>query len=658
MLESSFLGGPDPVQDNGQVAADLHDAQDDDDEDDDNDEDDTKQPKLTVDPKDGSMAKDDSKAPVYHVKAYEPPDTTTPPATTTTPAAPPTTSTVVLSTPPPAPATAPPPPVPEEKSEAEKQHEADIEKAKRALEAARSKYEYENNHLEAFTDEESFDAKVDSEVRAMSNETQSPALSGFLGELRQEMRAYARPDYPGFLEARAEKAEKKVNELEAELATMQGKSKASVERDSKRRKTEAKGGDDEDDDDESSSDSEVRRKAGETWALSFFANIAMLAGIFGLASSKDGMIKNYTWYVIDQVVAIFLAVMYFQAFGSILSYVDASFTSVVVSSIVHALVLLALTLGLAYILRSHDLGLAVLCGAGAHVVSFCSMHAAANLQNHWVGLSYSWGMCIFGLVVLGIGLASVGYLTYTAKRKAQSVDNNSFMDKTDDLENDVAALSFSVAFTMFVRFVLTGHHPKGSDAEFNHTAGQRLSLFVYACVCLIVAFYSVKYCSKKAAESESYGVKRLMTFLNTVATMNVAWAFLYWGEWEFFENLYEDEEIKGRVMFAIISTIACGLLLVGLSKIPSTEGRVNITGKNDKMVALTALALVCAWSWELCFDAALEDMTEGVGHPVGWKVVTTLIMCGVIVPVYVMYMRPVTTPASEAIKISATPALT
>lgn len=552
-----------------------------------------------------------------------------------------------------------------------KPHNADkIEEAKGALDAAKVKMHSENARVEAFEDEKAFHAKIDGEVKAIANETQSPALSSFLGELRQEMRAYAKPSYPTFLEARADKAERRVKELEAELAAEEGQSGATKmpegQQANKHKRTKIKtkskkeGEEEEADEEEeqTGTNSEGERQAGETWALSFFANIALLAVIFGMASTKDGLIRNYTWYVIDQVVAIFLAVMYFQAFDSLLEFVDVGFSSLVLSSIVHAVVVFVSVMLLAYWLRRHDLGLAVLCGAGAHVVSFSSMHAAANMQNHWVGISYTWGMCIFGLLVLGLGLALAGYLTYTAKRKAQLLQsgslNNSFIEKTDDLENDVAAMSFSVAFTMFVRFVLSGHHPVGSEAEFDHTAQQRLLLLIYAVVCLLVAVVSVKFCSKKAAESDSYAVKRMMTFLNTVAAMNVAWAFLYWGEWEFFEYLYPGEAIKGRVMFAIIATIACGLLLIGLSKYPSTESDASmsgasITGKSDKMVALTALALVCAWSWELCFDAAMEAMTEGVAHPVAWKVATTVILSGIIVPVYAIYMRPITGPAAQAI---------
>merc|ERR1719424_434634 len=95
-----------------------------------------------------------------------------------------------------------------------------------------------------------------------------------------------------------------------------------------------------------------------------------------------------------------------------------------------------------------------------------------------------------------------------------------------------------------------------------------MSMFIYACVCLVVAGFAVSYCSKKASESKSYAIKRLMTFLSTVASMNVAWAFLYWGEWEFFGHLFPGEAIKGRVLFSIIATVFGGLGLLALTRLP------------------------------------------------------------------------------------------
>jgi len=254
-------------------------------------------------------------------------------------------------------------------------------------------------------------------------------------------------------------------------------------------------------------------------------------------------------------------------------------------------------------------------------------------------MSYSGAMMVFGLVVLGLGLAIIGYLVYSAKKRANVSELDDFMDKTDDLENDFGAMAFSVVFTMFMRYLLTGHHPVDDDTDFDHSAAQRSRMFIYACVCLVVAGFVVSYCSKKAEQYQNnYAVKRVMNFFTTVAAMNVAWAFLYWGEWEFFEALYPGEAIKGRVMFAIVTTCLGCLAMVGLTKVPRSASKGEMA--NVMKVALTAISLLIAWSWELCFDAAMEQMVVGAAHPAGLKIASTLALFTIVVPVYRYYIKP------------------
>merc|ERR1719326_956703 len=59
---------------------------------------------------------------------------------------------------------------------------------------------------------------------------------------------------------------------------------------------------------EAASAADVAQKAGETWAISFFANIALMAVVFGMANTSNKAIRSNTWFVIDQVALIFLAV--------------------------------------------------------------------------------------------------------------------------------------------------------------------------------------------------------------------------------------------------------------------------------------------------------------------------------------------------------------
>merc|ERR1719258_393274 len=107
------------------------------------------------------------------------------------------------------------------------------------------------------------------------------------------------------------------------------------------------------------------------------------------------------------------------------------------------------------------------------------------------------------------------FLVRAAKKRANVLDSDDFMDKTDDLENDFGSMAFSVVFTMFVRFLLTGHHPVDDDTDFDHTANQRMYMLIYACFALLVAAFATPYFAKKAgeaADANSYAKKRIWTF--------------------------------------------------------------------------------------------------------------------------------------------------
>jgi len=261
-------------------------------------------------------------------------------------------------------------------------------------------------------------------------------------------------------------------------------------------------------------------------------------------------------------------------------------------------------------------------------------------NNIWLKVDYLWVWCLIGLLVLALSLAAIGATVFQVKKATGAARDDAFMDMTDDMENDFGAMAFSVCFCMFLRFVITGHHPVDDETEFDHTQSDRNWMLFTAFCNLIIAFFAVPYCSRQV---KNYTAQRVMNFLSTVFAMNVAWSFFYWGEWEFFESMYKHDPIFGRVCFALLTTVlGCGgIFVLARFRMPS--------GTKQAKVALTALGLMVAWSWELCFDAAIDDMCEGRSHPALYKMGAAVIMFAVVIPVYAMYMKPLTMPAADAI---------
>merc|ERR1719160_1818912 len=67
------------------------------------------------------------------------------------------------------------------------------------------------------------------------------------------------------------------------------------------------------------------------------------------------------------------------------------------------------------------------------------------------------------------------------------------------------------------------------------------------------------------SQSASRLAIRLHSLCYPFLTMSVAWAYLIWGEWEFYESLFVGNPILARAVFAILCTSICFALLLGFS---------------------------------------------------------------------------------------------
>lgn len=521
---------------------------------------------------------------------------------------------------------------------------------KKDLEVVKLKKLKADMKLTFFKNAKGFNAKLEAQKKAMANETAAPKLAQFLVDMRKEMRLYATPAYQSHLEAKESSLEAKENDLAAKLANLE-KKESSGDTDDKESEKKAEADDKPVAPYEPAVEELEKRlslkgeNTGQIFSLTFMGTVILLAFTFGMAATDNESVRDYTWFTLDQVIAIFLAVLYFNAFDGLLDYLDLGGDRPVVS-VIHAVSTLVSALALAFLVRNNQISLAVVCGAAAHVASFNSIHAGATVQNEvWMARHYSWSFCLLGIVSYCVVFMIILVLIHRIKTAMRSIENKDFMEKTDELETDCGAMGFAVLWTMFVRFVITGHHPTDDETEFGHTEHQRLMMLIYAVITIPVAGVLVSQINK--IQQTSYIVGRFLAFLSSASAMNVAWAFLYWGEWEFFEVVYEGNPLFGKVFWALLASLICMLGIRILAVLPTNSGAVM--GKAMK-VSLTSLALVVAWSWELCFDHSMEMLVDDIQHPHRIKMAAMIIMFLVVVPVYCNHIKPISMPACEAIE--------
>lgn len=389
---------------------------------------------------------------------------------------------------------------------------------------------------------------------------------------------------------------------------------------------------------------EVGRRQSSILAASMMGTIILLSISFTMAQASNAKIRGNTLFVIDQVTAIFIAVLWFQFFDSLLDFHGIDGWHKCVAIALYTLAMLGVAVALAYVLRKSSVALAIVCGCLAHLISFASMNAGRTMQTHvFVAAIYSPAMALLSLVCLVVLLALVGLGIWHLKGALGARGEEEFMDQTDDLENDVGAMAAAFCFSLLVRFVLTGHHPSGGEVRMRHTSTQRSLMLAYGLVSLLAGAAGLVFLSR--VRSACYPVKRLVMFANAFLSMNVAWAWLLWGEWEFYETQYHGDPIFGKLIFALVASLAAAGLTGAISYLPWGTGSVGV--KSEEKVALVALGLVVAWSWESCFDNAVEALTEESMHPAPMKFATAAVLSAFLLPVYMWHLKPLVIQAQK-----------
>lgn len=398
---------------------------------------------------------------------------------------------------------------------------------------------------------------------------------------------------------------------------------------------------------------------GYLFTIGMFAVIVILAVTFGMAATANETIRINTWSAIDNVTAIFIAVLFFQLYCGVIGVPGATGADeallelpgryAVAAAVLHACLLLCVAFWISWRMRRSRENLAIFCGILAHYVSFASMHSftffirtyfSATLVSLFVGISIA---CLFvALLLVAVELG----------RRAAGMEDDEWQEKADDLCNDFGAMAIACAWTLLVRAAIAGEyhhlsHEEGEEAE--HTAWERAQMLVYAALLTPVAalsVYKMSECKHDLMQRGqlSYWMSRVVMFASSFLCMSVAWAWIFWGEWSFDarNGVHSAPPIQSKFYFAVIATAVCAssLIVFGAVTTRRPTSVIHRAFRHQRFVALAALSLVVGWSWEECFDVAIETMTEDSQHPLAVKFGLTVALASVIVPVYAIYLKP------------------
>lgn len=180
-------------------------------------------------------------------------------------------------------------------------------------------------------------------------------------------------------------------------------------------------------------------------------------------------------------------------------------------------------------------------------------------------------------------------------------------------------------------------HDSSPHALVEHTSHQRLLMLLWS-VCLLLGSAFVLPILHEF-DDRGYWTRKLIHVCKVTLIMCIAWGFLLWGQWEFYENLFEGDVMFGHLLFACIATLVCVLVLYMLAALQLHHKNTRAT----RAICITGISLAAAWSWEHCFNQAFNIL--GDRYNIGYggcvpKGVLAIIIPLAILPAYLFHIKP------------------
>lgn len=386
-------------------------------------------------------------------------------------------------------------------------------------------------------------------------------------------------------------------------------------------------------------------------AVGLIATVVIVPIIMFMAMS-DWIIATLTFKMLDTFVSIFLAVLWFNTFAQFLDTFNIKEAFPLAReffSLVQCLVLYAIALAIAYLWRNEKLTMTTFCSVGAHFIAFSGIMASTQTQKtvskipprDWEPAA-SFGFCLFVMAFI----AGISAMTWFAWRRG--VKHESMNHAIEHLELDIVGLVLSFAITQAVRHAIMGRYPpvghlllQGAASGHHgpeHKDWQVWFMFLWASGLTVLAGVSLPKLSKLA----EYGpwAERGVHVMKVVLIMLVAWGYLLWGEWEFYERLFTGDVMFGHMVFSCLATLVCLLVLYCMAIL---QGRLRSPqARETQDITITGISLVAAWSWEHCFNIAFDVI--GQEYEVGYgglvpKLVLAVVIPVVLLPTYVTHIR-------------------
>lgn len=389
-----------------------------------------------------------------------------------------------------------------------------------------------------------------------------------------------------------------------------------------------------------------------------------------LAGQRHTTVVAKTWRTLEKVLIIFVIVMWFQVLDNVFHWIGVTLHMEAALSVVHASVVFVVLVALSVKASTrNDDGrtMEIISAWGVHYFSFMIVHAGGHVQEAFFS-KYLW-LAFLGIPLFFVFCAGVSALTrWILMKRLHDEDNEHFVDKIEELEDDANGMMLAFLVTMLVRFVISGefdgHMDGETGAHVGHSWVSRLVLFLYGCAMVALTVYLVPKLHHLGLKLQDalggHLAQRVLLILNPFLCMSITWSFILWADWEFYEHLYRGQPVLGRIAWASVCSFVSFLAVWLYAKHSHREPIEDGSGQGRTLDlawrwhdlerrknVLNAIAALVAFAWAQVLGAAVADATSSSLHPLIGQFVLAVLVTLIGYFIYVRYVMPTVLAAQD-----------
>lgn len=249
----------------------------------------------------------------------------------------------------------------------------------------------------------------------------------------------------------------------------------------------------------------------------------------------------------------------------------------------------------------------------AHICGFAAMYGFAD--SHEIEFLEEFGASGLVLIIIasGVIIAGLSYTMYLVMNRVAGAEvdesEQKWMETCEETDDDVFCLAVSFLIVLLCRHLIRGKAQPYEPGEVGRVI-QSDANYLLACsagfgllVCL-GAGIMMKYQDEMHHGSSA---RRLSTIVQHLNSMIMAWAFLFWAEWQLYVWGWESSVIGGCIVIAVFMTMF-GMLCVFLLNFVQVHFRESKVMRRAMNSLELALGVLIGFSWERAFDVAFEEV--------------------------------------------------